>query len=694
MMGVRELRRWMFCVIALFGTGGVYCSTKGIHEDEDDGLRVGETDKVCDLKENIVYDDMANSIIKSSSEGESKVTYNPPSVQPQHPSDHCSTPPQILSILNQIEIRVMNEINQIKNEMDSLTISNNYRGESNLTSSYGIDVPNSVLFLKYEEILGTFRSRHVDCWINKIKNIYKEELLIYKNRSKISQDDLKIHVLTINQSKNIVSNSSTSINNHMEKSENKMIRFFKIIYSRSKSEIRHLQRNCLLGNLDIENDKNSIDIFTLSVWIGIINTRIDDIIDDSIIIIFKIENLDEDLKSIHRRESNSIDWNNNFLDNTESCTTSSSGEIENDAISTEEFIRNEIIKNNGKLDKLINGFSYSTQEIWKDAILTRDLLKERIEISTNPSSDRKKVCQKTLKNPIIRGFHRYEKLPNKNPKYSVIRKLGEGSFGKVYLCEEIITRRKVAIKTIFPAKGDGVNYLNEARILQRLQYIKPESKEFLLELLDTFVTDHMFCMVFEFFDTDLYTLNRIMNIKDEFGINGIKKIMKSVFKGLELLKNENILHRDIKPNNILISVPDLNVKIADFGSCCTFDQTKDFSYSVQSASYRAPEVFNKLKYDFSIDLWSAGCIMYEIFTREKLFNAKNENGVAYLMEIFLHEDGNVLLKQTDGVYNMVGMEKMLEGFHGAYEIISGILKADPRERMSLTEVIEKLEMIK
>jgi len=85
-----------------------------------------------------------------------------------------------------------------------------------------------------------------------------------------------------------------------------------------------------------------------------------------------------------------------------------------------------------------------------------------------------------------------------------------------------------------------------------------------------------------------------------------------------------IVHCDLKPENILFTDDSyLNIKIIDFGASCN-DYTNGFFY-VQSRYYRAPEVVLGAPYDQAVDMWSLGCIIYELITGKPLFPAYDEN---------------------------------------------------------------------
>ena len=108
----------------------------------------------------------------------------------------------------------------------------------------------------------------------------------------------------------------------------------------------------------------------------------------------------------------------------------------------------------------------------------------------------------------------------------------------------------------------------------------------------------------------------------------IKHFMKQVFNGLSYMHAKNISHRDLKPENILIKQPSCfdydalkcELKIADLGAAKVLNPNGMNTPYVVSRYYRSPElILGSNKYDCSIDIWSTGCILFELITRTPLF---------------------------------------------------------------------------
>jgi glycogen synthase kinase 3 beta len=105
----------------------------------------------------------------------------------------------------------------------------------------------------------------------------------------------------------------------------------------------------------------------------------------------------------------------------------------------------------------------------------------------------------------------------------------------------------------------------------------------------------------------------------------IKHYVKGIFNGLRNMHSLGISHRDLKPENILLK--DEEVRICDLGSSKILDMsiTRMNTPYVVSRYYRAPElILASNKYDLSIDIWSTGCIIFELLTRTPMFPGETE----------------------------------------------------------------------
>lgn len=139
-------------------------------------------------------------------------------------------------------------------------------------------------------------------------------------------------------------------------------------------------------------------------------------------------------------------------------------------------------------------------------------------------------------------------------------------------------------------------------------------------------------MIMEKCDWDLHTF--IREIPRAIPEHQAKHLTAQIVRGLDFLHTHSIIHRDLKPQNILLN-RDQTVKLADFGLSKEHSNTTAFTTLVVTLWYRAPEVLLQTYYTSSVDMWSLGCIVSEIYSRQALFSGQTE--AEQLTDIFRYE---------------------------------------------------------
>lgn len=146
---------------------------------------------------------------------------------------------------------------------------------------------------------------------------------------------------------------------------------------------------------------------------------------------------------------------------------------------------------------------------------------------------------------------------------------------------------------------------------------------------DYFVFRDYLCIVFELLDRSLYDL---VSLTDKgLPLQTVREYTRQILESLVTFKNANLIHCDLKPENILVSEDGMNLKLIDFGSAA-FNGQQVYTY-IQSRYYRAPEVLlgsfildqnsqQKPAYTQSIDMWSLGCTVIELFIKTPIFPGK------------------------------------------------------------------------
>lgn len=200
-------------------------------------------------------------------------------------------------------------------------------------------------------------------------------------------------------------------------------------------------------------------------------------------------------------------------------------------------------------------------------------------------------------------------------KYQKIEKLGEGTYGIVYKAQNRETNQVVALKRIrLDNEEEGVpcTAIREISLLKELKHPN------IVGLFDVLHTEKKLTLVFEFMDSDLKKF--VDAYSGDLDPLTIKHLLYQLLCGLAFCHRNRVLHRDLKPQNLLINKRG-DLKLGDFGLARAFGiPVRSYSHEVVTLWYRAPDVLmGSRQYDTSIDIWSVGCIFAEMSTGRPFF---------------------------------------------------------------------------
>ena len=223
---------------------------------------------------------------------------------------------------------------------------------------------------------------------------------------------------------------------------------------------------------------------------------------------------------------------------------------------------------------------------------------------------------------IINGTHL-------NYRYEILECLGKGSFGEAIKCYDHKNKDLVCIKIINSQKKFQNQAMTEIKILSLIASCDINNDSNNVKFYNYFRFRNHICLVFELLGKNLYEYLQLNNFIG-LDINLIKNYTLQMLFSLLFLKNMSIIHCDLKPENILILQNNASqIKVIDFGSSCL--EAERIYFYIQSRFYRAPEVLLDLGYGYEIDMWSLGCILYELYRGEPLFPGINEAEQIYLI---------------------------------------------------------------
>lgn len=178
------------------------------------------------------------------------------------------------------------------------------------------------------------------------------------------------------------------------------------------------------------------------------------------------------------------------------------------------------------------------------------------------------------------------------------------------------TGELVALKEIHLDSEEGT----PSTAIREISLMKELKHENIVTLHDVIHTENKLMLVFEYMDKDLKKYMDARGDRGQLDTPTIKRFMYDLLKGTAFCHENRVLHRDLKPQNLLINTKG-QLKLADFGLARAFGiPVNTFSNEVVTLWYRAPDVLlGSRTYNTSIDIWSAGCIMAEMYTGRPLF---------------------------------------------------------------------------
>lgn len=206
-------------------------------------------------------------------------------------------------------------------------------------------------------------------------------------------------------------------------------------------------------------------------------------------------------------------------------------------------------------------------------------------------------------------------------RYHLIEKIGEGTYGVVHKARDRVLNEIVALKRIrLEAEDEGI----PSTAIREISLLKQLNHQFVIRLFDVIHSEKKLTLVFEYMEQDL---KHFLDHQDgPLPLEIVQSLCLQLLKGVHYCHQRGILHRDLKPQNLLINSDDNTLKLADFGLARSFGiPVRSFTPEVVTLWYRAPDILlGSNKYGAGVDTWSIGAIFAEISSGSPLFPGQSE----------------------------------------------------------------------
>ncbi|CAA6666258.1 unnamed protein product [Spirodela intermedia] len=278
------------------------------------------------------------------------------------------------------------------------------------------------------------------------------------------------------------------------------------------------------------------------------------------------------------------------------------------------------------------------------------------------------------------GHYVFELGEDFTPRYKILSKMGEGTFGRVLECWDREKREHVAIKVVRSINKYRRAAMIEIDVLNILAR-SDKGRSRCVQILRWFDYHNHICIVFEKLGSSLFDFLK-RNRYHPFPVDLVREFGRQLLESVAYMHDLHLIHTDLKPENILlvsseyVKVPSYKrnsqdamhfrylpkssaIKLIDFGSTAFEDQ--DRSSIVTTRQYRAPEIILGLGWDYPCDLWSVGCILVELCSGEQLFQTHENLEHLAMMERVLGPLPNHMIQRASEVLQEGGAAELAGG---------------------------------
>jgi len=275
--------------------------------------------------------------------------------------------------------------------------------------------------------------------------------------------------------------------------------------------------------------------------------------------------------------------------------------------------------------------------------------------------------------------------------YQKLAKIGEGTYGVVYKAKDKRDGKMIALKKIrLELTDEGV----PSTAIREISILKELDHETIVRLLNVLHHQRKLYLVFEFLDMDL---KKYMDTTPQIKPETVRRFTRQLLQGLVYCHQRRIMHRDLKPQNLLIDSNGL--KLADFGLARAFCvPVRPYTHEVITLWYRAPEILlGSQSYALPVDIWSTACIFAEMVSKKALFPGDSEIDQLYRIFRILGTPNERVwpgvsqlpeYKSTFPAWSPQNLASYVSHDHTILDLLSKMLVYEPSRRISAKQALQ------
>lgn len=296
----------------------------------------------------------------------------------------------------------------------------------------------------------------------------------------------------------------------------------------------------------------------------------------------------------------------------------------------------------------------------------------KCNVSTNKDEEHPLMCKGQFIAPIptdksVYQFSNYEfsKVAGKN------QLLGSGAFGEVYLATNKVDKKRYAIKVMNKVTMEK-NKIKHKLIEKEIDIHSRIDHPYIINLRCSHETNDSFFIVMDYAKNGtLYS--KIKKMKNGFSEDSAFKYFIQTCSAVSFLHKHFLVHRDLKPENILLDEYN-NIKLTDFGWCDYYNCRRPLTEVCGTYEYMAPEIIKMSPYNYKVDIWALGVLLYELLHGETPF---------FIPDIYKDPSKSSLLFEKIKSNKFKIKEELSDN---SKSLIKGLLRINPEERLSMEQI--------